>query len=284
MKTVPFEALDPALYREVVRRALAEDLGWGDVTTEAIVPRGTRARGSITARSACVIAGLEVAAETFRQMDPACEFHALVADGQSCDAGARVAEIQGLASSMVTAERTALNFLQRLSGVATLTRRFADQAAGRVVVLDTRKTTPTLRALEQYAVRAGGGANHRAALDDGVVIKANHAALAGGLVEAVRRMKTADPEMSIEAEVRSIAEADEAISAGAQTLVVDRLPADDVREIVRRARGRAQVALAGAIDLESLDALAATGADYVSVGALTLYAPAADLRFDLARP
>ena len=284
MKTVPFEALDPALYREVVRRALAEDLGWGDVTTEALVPRDTRARGSIIARSACVIAGLDVAAEAFRQMDPACEFHSFVTDGESCDVGARIADIQGLASSMVTAERTALNFLQRLSGVATLTRRFAEQAAGRVIVLDTRKTTPTLRALEQYAVRAGGGSNHRAALDDGVLIKANHAALAGGVGEAVRRMKTADPEMPIEAEVRSTAEAEQAIVAGAQTIVVDRLAVDEIREIVRRARGRAQVALAGSIDLETLDALAATGADYVSVGALTQYAPAADLRFDLARP
>ena len=283
MKRVPFEALDPSLYREVVRRALAEDLGWGDVTTEAIVARGDRGRGTIVARSPCVIAGLEVAAETFRQMDPACEFRALLPDGHASAAGERVAEIQGLASSMLTAERTALNFLQRLSGIATVTRRFVDEAAGRVVVLDTRKTTPTLRALEHYAVRAGGGATHRGSLDDGVLIKANHVALAGSLGEAVQRMKAADAGMSIEVEVRSTEEAEEALAAGVQMLVLDRMKPDDVRDIVQRARGRAHVALAGLLDLEDLDALAATGADYVSVGALTQSAPAADLRFDLAR-
>ncbi len=281
MKTVPFEALDPALYREVVRRALAEDLGWGDVTTEAVVPNDLRARGSIIARGPCVLAGLEVAAETFRQLDPACMFTSHFTDGQSCGAGARVADVQGLAGSMLTAERTALNFLQRLSGIATLTRRFADESAGRVVVLDTRKTTPTLRALEHYAVRAGGGANHRGALDDGVLIKANHAALAGGLAEAVRRMKAANPEMAIEVEVRSLAQADEALAAGATVVIADRLNIEDAREIVRRARGRAHVALAGAVELDAMDALAATGADYVSIGALTQSAPAADLRFDL---
>src|SRR4029078_6789788 len=144
----------------------------------------------------------------------ACEFHALLADGQSCEAGARLAGIQGLASSMVTAEPPALNFLQRFSGVATLTRRFADQAAGRVVVLDTRKTTPTLRALEQYAVRAGGGAHHRGSLDVGVTVKRNHLGLAGSVAEAVRRMAAANPDMPIEVEVHSLTEADAAVSGG----------------------------------------------------------------------
>jgi nicotinate-nucleotide pyrophosphorylase (carboxylating) len=284
MKSVPFEALDPALYREVVRRALAEDLGWGDVTTEAIVPRDCRARGSIVARSPCVLAGLNVAAETFRQMDPACEFRALSADAHACAAGAPVAEIQGLAGSMLTAERTALNFLQRLCGIATLTRRVVEQTAGRVAVLDTRKTTPTLRALEHYAVRAGGGSNHRASLDDGVLIKENHVAIAGSIREAMQRMKAANPEMPIEVEVRSVHDADEALAAGADTIVIDRMDLDETREIVRRARGRAQAVLAGWFDLDLIDALAATGADYVSVGALTQSAPAADLRFELSRP
>ena len=283
MRQVPFEALEPSLYREVVRRALAEDLGWGDVTTEAIVPRGMRARGAITARSGCVIAGLAVAAETFRQMDPGCEFRPMVADGHACESGACVAELQGLASSMLTAERTALNFLQRLSGIATLTRRFVDESGGRVVVLDTRKTTPTLRALEQYAVRAGGGSSHRASLDDGVLIKTNHVSLAGSIREAVQRMKAADAEMPIEVEVRSTAEAEEALAAGAHRLVLDRLAAHEVRDIVQRSRGRAKVALAGSFEVDALDAMAATGADYVSLGALTQSAPAADLRFDLAR-
>jgi nicotinate-nucleotide pyrophosphorylase (carboxylating) len=281
VKSVPFEALDPALYREVVRRALAEDLGWGDVTTEAIVPPDLRARGSIVARSACVIAGLAVAAEAFRQLDPACVFHAHVADGQPCSAGVCVAEVEGLAGSMLTAERTALNFLERLSGIATLTRRFVDQTAGRVVVLDTRKTTPTLRALEQYAVRAGGGANHRGSLDVGVTVKRNHLGLAGSVAEAVRRMAAANPDMPIEVEVHSLTEADAAVSAGASVIVADRLSVDDLRELVRRSRGRAQVAVAGPFDLDAVDALAATGADYLSVGEVTQAAPAADLRLDV---
>jgi nicotinate-nucleotide pyrophosphorylase (carboxylating) len=283
MKTVPFEALDPALYREVVRRALAEDLGWGDVTTEAVVPLDLRAGGSIVARGPCVLAGLEVAAETFRQLDPSCAFDAHFAEGQACAAGAVVATVEGMAGSLLTAERTALNFLRRLSGIATLTHRFVDQCAGRIVVLDTRKTTPTLRALEQYAVRAGGGANHRASLDDGVLIKANHVALAGTVTEAVRRMKAANPEMPIEVEVRSLADVAEALQAGVDTIVANGFSADDVREIVRRARGHAQVALSGAIGIEEVDALAATGADYISIDALTQSAPAADLGFTLDR-
>lgn len=283
MKTVPFEALDPALYREVVRRALAEDLGWGDVTTEGVVPLELRASGSIVARDPCVLAGLDVAAETFRQLDPSCAFQPHFADGQTCGAGAAVASVHGMAGSLLTAERTALNFLQRLSGIATLTNRFVNQCAGRIIVLDTRKTTPTLRALEHYAVRAGGGANHRGALDDGVLIKANHVAIAGTLSEAVRRMKAADPEMSIEVEVRSLSQVKEALEAGAQTIVADSLTPDDVREAVRLARGRAQVALAGAFDLDSVDAFAATGADYISIGALTQSPPVVDIRFDLDR-
>jgi nicotinate-nucleotide pyrophosphorylase (carboxylating) len=280
MKTVPFEPLDPALYREIVRRALAEDLGWGDVTTEGIVPLDARARGSIVARAPCVLAGLDVAAETFRQLDPSSVFQANFADGQACGAGV-IARVEGMAGPLLTAERAALNFLQRLSGIATLTRRFVDQCAGRIVVLDTRKTTPTLRALEHYAVRAGGGANHRCALDDGVLIKANHVALAGGVGEAVRRMKAAKPEMSIEAEVRSPAEVVEAVEAGAHTIVVNRFTADSVRDAVRRMHGRVQVAIAGPVDLETIDAFAATGADYISIGALTQSPPVADLCFDL---
>ncbi|HET7618024.1 MAG TPA: carboxylating nicotinate-nucleotide diphosphorylase [Vicinamibacterales bacterium] len=283
MRTVPFEALDPALYREIVRRALAEDLGWGDVTTEAVVPLDVRATGTIVARGACVLAGLDVAAETFRQLDPSCAFRPFFADGQACAAGAAVATVEGMAGSLLTAERTALNFLQHLSGIATLTHRFVEECAGRIIVLDTRKTTPTLRALEHYAVRAGGGAKHRGALDDGVLIKANHLAIAGSVGEAVRRMKAAEPEMPIEVEVRSLAQVAEALDAGANTIVAIRLTPDDVREAVRMARGRAQVAAAGDFDLGSVDAFAATGADYLSIGALTQSAPAADLRFDLDR-
>ena len=281
MKTIPFQALDPALYRETVRRALAEDLGWGDVTTEATVPPDLVARGVILAKSRCVIAGLDVAAEAFRQLDPGCVFGRKKQDGEACEPGEIVAELKGLAGPMLTAERTALNFLQRLSGIATLTRRFVDASGGRITILDTRKTTPTLRALEKYAVRAGGGTNHRSGLDDGILIKDNHVRLAGGVMAAVRRMKEAKHEMPIEIEAQSLEQVDGALQAGAEIILVDNLPVDAVREAVRRARGRAQVEISGGVTFERLAELAATGADYVSVGALTHSAPAADLSFEL---
>ena len=157
MRTVPFQPLDPALYREIVRRALAEDLGWGDVTTEATVRPDLRARGVIVCKCDCVIAGLDVAAEAFLQLDPGCVFDRKCNDSDRCAPGAIVAELQGQAAPMLTAERTALNFLQRLSGIATLTRRFVEATGGAITILDTRKTTPTLRVLEKYAVRAGSG-------------------------------------------------------------------------------------------------------------------------------
>jgi len=273
--------MDPALYREIVRRALAEDLGWGDVTTEATVPAELRASGIILAKSSCVIAGLDVAAEVFLQLDPGCAFDSKKKDGERCEPGDVVAEVRGHAAAMITAERTALNFLQRLSGIATLTRRFVEAAGGRIIVLDTRKTTPTLRALEKYAVRAGSGTNHRSGLDDGVLIKDNHIRLAGGVAEAVRRMKDDDPEMPIEVEAQSLDQVDEALAAGADILLVDNLPIDTIREAVRRAQGRAKVEISGGVTLDRVPELAQTGANYVSVGALTHSAPAADLSFEL---
>ena len=281
MRTIPFQALEPALYRETVRRALAEDLGWGDATTDATVPPDLRAVGVILAKSACVLAGIDVAIEAFRQLDPGCSIAIKHRDGERCEPGTVVTELRGLAAPMLTAERTALNFLQRLSGIATLTRRFVDASAGRITVLDTRKTTPTLRALEKYAVRAGAGTNHRAGLDDGVLIKDNHVRLAGGVVEAVQRMKAAKPEMPIEVETQSLEQVDQALAAAADIILVDNMTIDEIKEAVRRARGRAQVEVSGGVTLEQLSALATTGADYVSVGALTHSAPAADLSFEL---
>ncbi len=281
MKTVPFQALDPALYRETVRRALAEDLGWGDVTTEATVPSDLKARGIILVKSHCVLAGLDVAAEAFRQLDPGCTFTRTKQDGDACEPGDVVAELIGLAAPMLTAERTALNFVQRLSGIATMTRRFVAASGGRITILDTRKTTPTLRALEKYAVRAGSGTNHRSGLDDGILIKDNHVRLAGGVGEAVRRMKAAKPEMPIEVEAQSLQQVDEAVQAGADIILADNLSTEDIRETVRRVRGRAQVEISGGVTIDRLPELAATGADYVSVGTLTHSAPAADLSFEL---
>jgi nicotinate-nucleotide pyrophosphorylase (carboxylating) len=281
VRTVPFQPLDPALYREIVRRALAEDLGWGDVTTEAIVPPELRAKGVILAKSPCVLAGLDVAAEVFLQLDPGCAFDRRKKDGDCCEPGDVVVEVRGAAAPMLTAERTALNFLQRLSGIATLTRRFVDAAGGRIIVLDTRKTTPTLRALEKYAVRAGSGTNHRAGLDDGILIKDNHIRLAGGVAVALQRMKDDDPEMPIEIEAQSLEQVNEALAAGVDVLLVDNLPIDVIREAVRRAQGRAKVEISGGVTLERLPELATTGANYVSVGALTHSAPAVDLSFEL---
>jgi nicotinate-nucleotide pyrophosphorylase (carboxylating) len=273
--------MDPGLYREVVRRALAEDLGWGDVTTEATVDADLRARGEIVAKCDCVIAGLDVAAEAFRQLDPAVAIDFLETDGSRCAHGDVVARLRGAAGAMLTAERTALNLLQRLSGIATLTRRFVDAAAGRITILDTRKTTPTLRALEKYAVRAGGGSNHRDGLDDAILIKDNHIRLAGGVAQAMTRMRAAGHELPIEIEAQSLAQVDEAIEAGADIILIDNLPIAQIHEAVRRIARRAKVEISGGVTLDLIPALAATGADYVSVGALTHSAPAADLSFEL---
>jgi nicotinate-nucleotide pyrophosphorylase (carboxylating) len=281
MRTVPFQALDPALYREIVRRALAEDLGWGDVTTEATVPPELQARGVILSKCTCVIAGLDVAAEAFLQLDPGCSFERRFKDGDGCQPGDVVAQLHGQASAMLTAERTALNFLQRLSGIATLTRKFVDAAGGTITILDTRKTTPTLRALEKYAVRAGSGTNHRAGLDDGVLIKDNHIRLAGGVQRAVQLLKAAGPEMPIEVEAQSLEQVDEAIAAGADIILVDNLPIEAIRDAVKRVNGRAKIELSGGVTLDRIPELAKTGATYVSVGALTHSAPAADLSFEL---
>ncbi|HET9192107.1 MAG TPA: carboxylating nicotinate-nucleotide diphosphorylase [Vicinamibacterales bacterium] len=281
MKRVPFEPLDPGVYRELVRRALAEDFGWGDVTTEGVIDAQQRARAVILAKSPCVVAGLEIASEAFRQMDPSVAITVHHGDGSRCEPGTIVAEYQGHASGLLTAERTALNFLQRLSGTATLTRRFVDAAAGRIIVLDTRKTTPLLRALEKYAVRAGGGVNHRSGLDDGILIKDNHVRLAGGVVNAVTRMRKKNREMPTEVEAQSLQQVDDALNAGADIVLLDNLSTPDIIAAVHKCRGRAKTEISGGVTLERMAELAATGADYVSIGALTHSAPAVDLSFEI---
>ncbi|HEY7501109.1 MAG TPA: carboxylating nicotinate-nucleotide diphosphorylase [Vicinamibacterales bacterium] len=281
MKSIPFEPLDPSVYRGIVRRALAEDLGWGDVTTDATVDANARAKGVIVVKSQCVLAGIDVAAETFRQLDPAVQIYIRQRDGDCCQPGAIAAEIRGLAALMLTAERTALNFVQRLSGIATLTKKFVDAAGGGITILDTRKTTPTLRTLEKYAVRAGGGSNHRNGLDDGILIKDNHVRLAGGVSEAIKRMKSANQEMPIEVEAQSLADVDAAIQAGVDTILLDNLSLDDMRLAVSRISGRAKIEISGGVTLERMPEIARTGADYVSIGALTHSAPAADLSFEI---
>ena len=281
MKAVPFEPLDAGQYRELVRRALAEDLGWGDVTTEGLIDREQNAKGVILAKSPCVLAGLDVACEAFRQLDPGVGITLNRKEGDRCSAGDIVATLRGSAAGLLTAERTALNFLQHLSGIATLTRRFVDAAGGRIIVLDTRKTTPLLRALEKYAVRAGGGRNHRSAMDDGILIKDNHLRLAGGVADAVRKMRAANREMPTEVEAQSLDEVRGAIEGGADIVLLDNMSTPEIQEAVRLCADRAKVEISGGVTLERMPELAATGADYVSIGALTHSAPAVDLSFEL---
>jgi nicotinate-nucleotide pyrophosphorylase (carboxylating) len=281
MKSQPFEPLDPVLYREVVRRALAEDLGWGDLTTDATIEDDTFARGTILAKSPCVIAGLDLAEEAFRQLDPLVKVERQRQDGDWCEEGVVVALIQGRAAPLLTAERTALNFLQRLTGIATLTRRYVEAAGGRITVLDTRKTAPTLRVLDKYAVRAGGGTNHRMALDDGVLIKDNHIRLAGGIRSALARARERVSDVPIQVEVQSLQDVAEALEAGATRLLADNLPDHVLAQVMSLTRGRAQVEVSGGVTLERIPAIAASGADFVSIGALTHSVSAADLSLEL---
>ena len=281
MKRVPFEPLDPGAYRELVRRALAEDFGWGDVTTEGTIDPRQKAKAVILAKASCIIAGLDIASEAFRQLDPGVTVTVHRPDGSQCEPGTIVAEYTGHASGLLTAERTALNFLQRLSGIATLTRRFVEAAAGRITVLDTRKTTPLLRALEKYAVRAGGGVNHRSGLDDGILIKDNHVRLAGGVGNAVSLMRKKTREMATEVEAQSLQQVDDALQAGADIILLDNLSTADIATAVQTCRGRAKTEISGGVTLARMPELAATGADYVSIGALTHSAPAIDLSFEI---
>ena len=277
------EPLDPRLYRELVHRALDEDVRDGDVTTEAIVPADVQARGTFLIKSEGVLAGLDVAFEVFRQLDrgPVGSFAVRVRDGEWCQPGTEVADVVAPARTLLVGERTALNFLQRMSGIATLARRFAEAANGRIAILDTRKTTPTLRALEKYAVRVGGGANHRIGLFDAILIKDNHIALSGGVKAAIDRARAHRPGMPIEIEAATLHDVDLALAEGVEMILLDNMSTADIRIAVARATGRAKTEISGGVTLERLPELAATGADFVSVGALTHSAPATDISFEI---
>jgi nicotinate-nucleotide pyrophosphorylase (carboxylating) len=276
----PLEPLHVDDYRDLVRRALAEDVGRGDITTAGTIDGSRRVHGVVLAKCRCIVAGLDIATETFRQLDPSIEVKVRHGDGSLCSPGMTVAEITGRADALLIGERTALNFMQRLSGVATLTRQFVDAAADRITVLDTRKTTPLMRVLEKYAVRAGGGTNHRLGLDDGILIKDNHVRLAGGVATAVQRMREANKTLPIEVEAQSLCEVDTALEAGADIVLLDNLSTADIIEAVGKCRGKARTEISGGVTLARMPELAATGADYVSIGALTHSAPAADLSFE----
>ena len=277
------EPFDPRVYRDLVRRALEEDVGDGDVTTEAIVSADVQARGTFLVKSEGVLAGLDVAFEVFRQLEkgPVGSFAVRVRDGEWCRPGTEVADVLAPARTLLVGERTALNYLQRLSGIATLARRFAEAANGRITILDTRKTTPTLRTLEKYAVRVGGGANHRSGLFDAILIKDNHIALAGGVRAAIERARAHRPGMPIEIEAATLDDVDLALAEGVEVILLDNMSTADIRTAVIRAAGRAKTEISGGVTLERLPELAATGADFVSVGALTHSAPAIDISFEI---
>jgi nicotinate-nucleotide pyrophosphorylase (carboxylating) len=266
-----------AEYLKLVRRALAEDVGDGDVTTQATVPESVRAEALITQKAPGVVFGLGVAEATFRQLDPTVEIERLCREGEWRERG-EVMRVTGSARAILTGERTALNFLQRLSGVATLTARCVRAVSGTGVrILDTRKTTPGLRTLEKAAVAAGGGTNHRAGLYDAILIKENHAALAGGVGPAVRAARAAAPGLLLEVECRDLAEVDEALAAGAPRILLDNMSVNQLRAAVEHVAGRAELEASGGLTLETLRDVAATGLQFISVGALTHSAPALDL-------
>ncbi len=267
--------------RRVIGNALVEDLGSGDITTSLTVPAGVNAVGTFFSKQPLVVAGLPIAAEVFRALEPDCSWGAIASDGAKVAAGEPLARVEGKASTLLSGERVALNFLQRLSGIATLTRKFKEQLVGLgTELMDTRKTTPGLRLLEKYAVRMGGGLNHRMGLDDGILIKNNHIARAGGIRAAIERVLQHRPSgMPVEVEVRTIAELDEAIAAGANIALLDNMMPEDVVDCVRLARFRILLEVSGGVSLENVRAYAETGVDRISVGALTHSAPAADINF-----
>jgi nicotinate-nucleotide pyrophosphorylase (carboxylating) len=261
----------------LVRRALAEDVGSGDLTTQATVPEGVQARARITQKQPGVLYGLDAAQLAFALLDPGARFVALAQEGVWRDGGP-VLDVEGEAAALLSAERTALNLLQRLSGVATLTARYVEAVRGtRARVLDTRKTTPGLRLLEKAAVAAGGATNHRVGLFDAILIKENHAAMAGGVGEAVRLARASAPDVLVEIECRTEEEVDEALAAGAPRLLLDNMSPAQMRAIVARVEGRAELEASGGIDLETIRDVAESGVDFISVGALTHSAPALDL-------
>ncbi|MGD0980216.1 MAG: carboxylating nicotinate-nucleotide diphosphorylase [Solirubrobacteraceae bacterium] len=268
----------PAGMTELVGRAVAEDLGSGDVTSEATVAAAARARAAIIQKQAGVIYGLDAAALAFELLDPGAVVERIAVEGAWREPGGEVLRIEGLARALLAAERTALNFLAHLSGIATFAARCVREVAGTgAQVLDTRKTTPGLRALEKAAVAAGGATNHRVGLYDAVLIKENHAAAAGGIAAAVAAARSGAPGLPLEVEVRDADEIAQALEAGAERLLLDNMSIGELRAAVAQVAGRASLEASGGVTLETLRAVAETGVQFISVGALTHSAPALDL-------
>ena len=271
-------SLDP-----LIELAFAEDIGIGDITTDATVPPTQMGIGTLLAKSAGTVAGLPVAERVFEKLDPTLTFRRLVKDGDAVVAGTAIAEVQGSAKTILIGERTALNFLQRLSGIATLTAQFVEAVAGYdTQIVDTRKTAAGWRAVQKYAVRVGGAQNHRFGLYDGVLIKDNHIIAAGGIRNAVQRARQTVPHTAkIEIEVETVEQVDEALDAGADILLLDNMPPGIMQRVVQEVRNRAVTEASGGITLDTVKAVAATGVNLISVGALTHSAMPMDISLNL---
>jgi nicotinate-nucleotide pyrophosphorylase (carboxylating) len=296
MTVDPFQSsrsadLDPEIMRSRIRLFLDEDVGSGDITTARVVPPSARAHGAIVARQPCIVAGLEVARMVFHELDSTVTVGAVAADGRWVNAGAAIARLHGKAAPILAGERLALNLLQRLSGIATLTDRYVDALAGTSVsVSDTRKTTPGLRLFEKYAVRVGGGRNHRMGLYDAILIKDNHIAAAGGLTPALKAAKAAQGNETIphpiQVEITSLAQVAEALAIGVDAVLLDNMSPKETADAVRAIRAHpggaaCWIEASGGITLENIRAYAQAGVDTISVGALTHSAPAVDIALDL---
>jgi nicotinate-nucleotide pyrophosphorylase (carboxylating) len=279
-------ALDEELIQQHVQRALAEDIGAGDVTTDALLPAEATGRAVIVAREPLTICGLALAEEAFRQLAAEANLHTAIEDGNELDTGEALLEIHAPCRALLTAERTALNYLQRLSGIATQAARYVEAVSGTgVLILDTRKTTPGWRAFEKYAVQCGGARNHRRGLDDLIMIKDNHlAALPGDnpVAGAVARAHEAAPELKVEVEADTLEQAEAAAKAGANIILLDNMPPEMLREAIALIDGRSQTEASGGITLNNIRAVAETGVNYISVGALTHSAMAVDIAMDFS--
>jgi nicotinate-nucleotide pyrophosphorylase (carboxylating) len=268
-----------SLLARIIELALAEDIHTGDITTESVVTSSCKGRARIIAKEPMVVAGLHVARQVFLTVDPSLKFTPLAQEGEQVAVGALMAEVEGAAASLLTGERVALNFLQRLCGIATVTSHYVEAVKGTGArIVDTRKTTPGLRMLEKYAVRVGGGTNHRSGLYDGVLIKENHIAAAGGITEAVRRARQRIPHtIKVEVETETLDEVREAVSVGADIIMLDNMGIPAMAEAVALIGGRALVEASGGMRLEQVRSVAETGVDIISVGALTHSARAMDI-------
>jgi nicotinate-nucleotide pyrophosphorylase (carboxylating) len=271
--------LDWLRIEQIIENALQEDIGSGDITTESLFPTDKKTKAVITAKESGVVAGLSVAERVFKKLDQNIAWHEKKRDGDRVGPQDILAEIEGLQKAILKGERVALNFLQRLSGIATLTSKFVNSVKGLPVkILDTRKTVPGLRILDKYAVRIGGGSNHRFGLFDGILIKDNHIKLAGSITEAVRSVRERGPHLfKIEVETKNLEEVKEALSAGADIIMLDNMPIETIKEALEIIKGRALTEVSGGINLENIRKIAETGVDFISIGTITHSPPALDI-------